>query len=187
MKLEHEKNDTVEKDKFNLKKEIFSWVETLIISLIIVSLIITFVGRMMNVDGSSMEPTLHDKDRIITTSIHGAYQYNDVVVIRRKGDTSLVKRIIALEGDKVDINFETGCVYVNDKLLTEPFINEITMNPIDFKGPVVVPEGHVFVMGDNRNHSDDSRNSKIGMIDERNIFGKVIFRMFPLNKMGKIE
>ncbi|MFZ2537743.1 MAG: signal peptidase I [Oscillospiraceae bacterium] len=187
MKLEYDKNDNVEKQEFNLKKEIFSWIETLVISLIAVALIITFVGRMMRVDGSSMEKTLHHGDRIITTSIHGDYKYNDVVVVRRKGDTPIVKRVIALSGDKIDINFETGSVYVNDKLLSEPFINEITKNPINFDGPVVVPEGHVFVMGDNRNLSDDSRNAKIGMIDERNIFGKVIFRLFPLSKMGKID
>ncbi len=187
MKLEHGNKDNVEKEEFNLKKEIFSWIETLVISLIAVALIITFVGRMMRVDGSSMEPTLHHGDRIITTSIHGDYEYNDVVVIRRKDDTSLVKRVIALSGDKIDINFDTGSVYVNDKLLTEDFINETTELSLGFKGPMVVPEGHVFVMGDNRNHSDDSRDKKIGMIDERNIFGKVIFRIFPLNKMGKIK
>lgn len=187
MKLEHSNKEAVPKEKFNLKKEIFSWIETLVVSLIIVSLVITFVGRMMKVDGSSMEPTLHNDDRIITTSIHGDYQYNDVVVIRRKGDTSIVKRVIALAGDKIDIDFTTGSVYLNDKLLDEPFINEPTTLPEDFSGPVTVPEGHVFVMGDNRNHSDDSRSAGIGMIDERNIFGKVIFRVFPLSNIGKIE
>ena len=187
MKLAKEKIATEVAEKFDLKKEIFTWVETLIISLIVVTIIITFVGRIVTVNGISMEPTLHGGDRIITTSIHGDYQYNDIVTIRRKDDTALVKRVIALEGDTVDIDFETGSVYVNGMLLDEPFINEPTFNPIHFREPVVVPEGHVFVMGDNRNHSDDSRSSKIGMIDERNIFGKVIFSIYPFDNIGKIE
>ncbi|MFZ2537742.1 MAG: signal peptidase I [Oscillospiraceae bacterium] len=175
------------KDKFDIKKEIFSWVEIIVFTIIFMSILMTVVFRMSPVDGESMEPTLQDCDRIVTTNIHGAYHYNDVVVIRRKDDTTLVKRIIALSGDKIDINFETGSVYVNDKLLSEPFINEITKNRENFVGPVIVPQGHVFVMGDNRNRSDDSRIAKIGMIDKRNILGKVIFRIFPFNKMRKIE
>lgn len=187
MRYEHAQDEDTNEEKFDLKKEIFSWIQTLVISLIIVSFIITFVGRMNKVDGISMEPTLHNNDRIITTNIHGAFDYNDVVVIRRKNDTSLVKRIIALPGDKIDIDFSSGSVYINDKLLDEPFINEPTNNPINFSGPVVVPEDHYFVMGDNRNHSDDSRDTKIGMIDKKNILGKVVFRVYPFNKIGKIE
>lgn len=185
MKFEHLSKSP--KEKFDLKKEIFSWVEMLVVSLVTVSLLIVFVGRLCPVKGSSMESTLHEGDCIITTAIHGKYRYNDVVAIRRKDDTSIVKRVIGLAGDKIDIDFETGSVYLNDKLLDEPFINEPTAEARDFSGPVTVPEGHVFVMGDNRNHSDDSRVAKIGMIDERNIFGKVIFRVFPLAQMGKIK
>lgn len=184
-----DKSETLEQQdqKFDLKKEVFSWIETLLFSLIIVSLLNTFIIRMTPVDGSSMEPTLQDCDRIITTSIHGKYEHGDIVTIRRKDDTPLVKRIIAIAGDKIDIDFEKGDVYLNDKLLDEPFIAEPTKNAENFSGPITIPEGHVFVMGDNRNYSDDSRNSRIGLIDERNIFGKVIFRIFPFNTFGTIK
>lgn len=175
------------KEEFSLKKEIISWIKTLFFSIAIVLFIILFIGRMMKVDGASMEPTLHHNDRIITTNIHGAYQHGDIVVIKRKNDTSIVKRVIGIGGDKIDIDFETGSVYVNDVVLDEGYINEATVRNVDFQGPATVPDGHVFVMGDNRNHSDDSRNSKIGMIDEKNIFGKVIFRVFPFNKFGTIK
>ncbi len=187
MKLDINSKVLKPKGKFDIKKEIFSWVEVIVFTIIFMSIFMVVVFRMSPVDGSSMEPTLQDCDRIISTNIHGKYDYNDVVVIRRKDDTTLVKRIIALEGDKIDIDFDTGSVYVNDKLLSEPFINEITKKRKDFVGPTIVPDGHVFVMGDNRNHSDDSRLAKIGMIDKRNVLGKVIFRIFPLDKIGKIE
>lgn len=173
--------------KFSLKREIISWAKTLLVSIVIVGLIITFVGRMMKVEGTSMEPTLHNSDRIITTNIHGDFKHGDIVVIKRKNDTSIVKRVIAVEGDTIDIDFETGSVFLNGMILDEPYINEATLRNVDFSGPATVPTDHVFVMGDNRNHSDDSRNSKIGMVDEKNIFGQVIFRVFPFDKFGKIE
>lgn len=177
----------VKAKKPDVKREIFTWIETLLFSLIAVSLINTFVIRMTPVDGESMMPTLQNKDRIITTSIHGGYKHGDIITARRKDDTPIVKRIIAMEGDKIDIDFENGNVYLNDKLLDEPFIAEPTKNSENFSGPITIPKGYVFVMGDNRNFSDDSRNSKIGLIDERNIFGKVIFRIYPFGTFGTLK
>lgn len=174
------------KGKFDLKREIFSWIETLLFSLVAVSLFITCMARMTPVDGSSMYPTLHDKDRIISTSIHGGYKRNDIIVAKRKDDTPIVKRIIAIEGDTIDIDFDTGEVFLNGELLIEEFINEPTTTRHNFNGPITIPKGHVFVMGDNRNYSDDSRVSRIGLIDERNIFGKVIFKIFPLSRFGAV-
>lgn len=183
-------NDTTEavepEEKFDLKKEIISWIKTIAVSLIVVFLVITFVGRVVKVDGYSMEPTLNSGDRLIVTNIHGDLKRNDIVAIKRENDTSLVKRIIAVEGDTIDINFDTSEVFVNDVLLHEDFINEPTTNQLDFEGPQTVPQGHVFVMGDNRNHSEDSRHSAVGMIDEKNIFGKVIFRISPFNNIGLV-
>ncbi len=185
------KNEEVEIDeqegKINFKNEIFQWIKSLVISVIIIALIFTFVGRVLSVKGSSMVPTFHEGDRIITTNLHGDLKYGDVVVIKRKNDTPLIKRIIAVGGDTVDINIITGEVKVNNKVLEEPYINEMTHENHGVQYPVTVPEGHYFVMGDNRNYSDDSRNPKIGMIDEKNIFGKVIFRLFPFSKMGTIK
>lgn len=173
--------------KVDVKKEIFQWIQSLIISVIIVALIFTFVGRVNTVRGSSMEPNFHEGDRIITTNLHGKLKYGDVVVIKRKDDTPLIKRIIGVEGDTIEVDPIKGEVKVNGKLLQEDYINEITYTNYGTTYPAVVPEGHYFVMGDNRNHSDDSRNPKIGMIDEKNIFGKVVFRLFPFNKIGAIK
>lgn len=175
------------KKKNNAKKEILQWVQSLIVSVIVVALIVTFVGRPLNVEGISMLPTFSENDKIITTNLHGDLKRGDVVVIKRERDVPLIKRIIAVENDIIDINFETGEVSINGEILDEPYINEPTNTNRGMQFPATVPEGHVFVMGDNRNHSDDSRNSKIGMINTRNIFGKVIFRIFPFDKFGTIK
>lgn len=184
--LEEEKIEE-QSGKFNLKREIIGWLETIVIAVVVVALIITFVGRMMRVEGTSMTPTLLNGERIITTSLFKTLKHNDIVVVRRKGARPLVKRVIGIPGDVVDIDFETHTVSVNGKILDEPFINEPTERSFDVTFPVTVPEDHYFVMGDNRNNSDDSRHSEIGMIDRRNIFGKAVFRVWPLSRWGKID
>lgn len=174
-------------EKYSVKSEILQWIKSLILSVIIIALIFTFVGRILSVKGSSMVPTFHEGDRIITTNLHGDLKYGDIVVIKRKNDTPLIKRIIAVGGDTVDIDFAAGEVKVNGNVLAEPYIYEPTYENHGVEFPTTVPDGHYFVMGDNRNYSDDSRNPKIGMISEKNIFGKVIFRLFPFNKMGTVK
>lgn len=172
--------------KLATKQEILGWVQSLIVSVIIVALIITFVGRIMRVDGESMLPNFYDGDSIVTTNLHGDLKHGDVVVIKRKDNTPLIKRVIATEGQTINIDYEKSEVYIDGVLLDEPYINEPTKLDTGLPMPATVPENCVFVMGDNRNHSDDSRNPTIGMIDERNIFGKVIFRIFPFSRFGKI-
>lgn len=174
---------------FSLRKEVFSWLEAIAAAVIAVGIIVTFIGRPILVDGHSMENTLMDGERIITTPLYVSLKHNDIVVIRQKDDVPLVKRVIALAGETVDINYDTGTVYVDGKALEEPFIKEKMEKPkyktIEF--PITVPEGCLFVLGDNRNNSSDSRYPPIGLIDERNVFGKAIFRMWPLNKIGGID
>lgn len=174
------------KEKLDVKKEVFQWVQSLILCVVLVSLVFTFIGRISPVSGISMEPTFHDGEKIITTNLHGKLKYGDVVAIRRRDELPLIKRVIAVEGDTIDINYDTAEVKVNGKILKEPYINEPTTRDLGMKFPATVPKGHVFVMGDNRDHSDDSRHPKIGMIDERNVFGKVVFRFYPFNKIGII-
>lgn len=176
-----------EKKEVSAKSNIFEWVQSIVVSVIVVTLIVTFIGRPMGVSGDSMLPTFHAKDKIITTNIHGDLKYGDVVVIKRKNDVPLIKRVIAVENEKIDINFETGEVSVNDVVLDEPYINEVTKTNYGTTFPTLVPKGCVFVMGDNRNHSDDSRNPEVGMINTKNVFGKVIFRIFPLDRIGPIK
>ena len=98
----------------------------------------------------------------------------------------MVKRIIALGGDTVDIDFETGAVTLNGAVLEEPYISAPTTTGYDVEFPVTVPEGCVFVMGDNRPRSLDGRSTEVGFIDERDILGKVLLRVFPLSSFGKI-
>ncbi len=180
-------NTEVKKHKIDVKKEIFEWVKSLIISLIAVALIITFVGEVRRVKNISMLPTFVENDRIITTKIHGELKRGDVVVIKQKDDKPLIKRVIAVAGETININFENGDVFINDKLIDEPYINEKTRTNYGTEFPLTIKKGHVFVMGDNRNQSMDSRDTKIGAVDTRNVFGKVIFRIYPFNKIGTIK
>ena len=102
-------------------------------------------------------------------------------------DQPIVKRVIATEEQVVDIDFDKGIVYVDGVALDEPYIAEKTTRPIDFDGKVKVPKGCVFVMGDNRNKSTDSRDNDIGMVDTRYIIGHEILRIMPINKIGLVD
>jgi signal peptidase I len=112
----------------------------------------------------------------------------DIVVIKTDyfGDTPLVKRVIATAGETIDIDFQRGIVYVDDKALEEDYINEPTLTREDFAGPLTVPEGYIFVMGDNRNAATDSRNHVVGLVDTRRVLGKVLMVLIPGdNSKGK--
>lgn len=164
-------------------KELYEWVQALVYSVLTVVLVFTFVVRLIGVDGSSMEPTLKHGDRLLVLNslLYDDYQYGDVVVLRK--DTfmqdPIVKRVIAVENQTVDIDFSTGSVYVDGQLLQENYINELTLTPEGVEFPVTVPEGSIFVLGDNRNHSSDSRHSDLGTIDTRYVIGKAALLLFP--------
>ncbi|MEG2814520.1 MAG: signal peptidase I [Oscillospiraceae bacterium] len=189
-----EDDQTLEKEllnqdlkKLNFKKEAFQWLESIVVSVIIVALILTFVGAPRVVKGNSMNPSFKNNDKVITTNIYKELKYGDVVVIRRKNDDPLIKRVIGVAGDTIDIDFETGCIKLNNSEIKETYINELTKTDLGTKFPTTVPSGCLFVMGDNRNHSDDSRDPAIGMIDKRNVFGKVVFRFYPFDAIGAIK
>ena len=184
---ENIKDDQVKKYKNNL----FEWVEALIVAIFFVIFIFIFIARPVGVSGSSMEPTLSNGDNLIISNFMYAPKKGDIIVLAKdtfeNGEKSIVKRIIATEGQTVDIDFEKGEVYVDGVQLNEPYINEKTYlyEGVDF--PVVVPEDNVFVLGDNRNHSSDSRSIDIGMIPKDCILGRVVFRMLPFSEMGTVE
>ena len=169
----------------------YDWLESLVTAIAACILIFIFLFRIVNVDGTSMVPTLQDFDKIVITRLLGpsSYRYGDIVVLTKEtwGETSIVKRVIATEGQTIDIDFDNGIVYVDGEALDEPYIAELTHRQLDFVGAQVVPEGCVFCMGDNRNGSTDSRRSTIGMIDTRCILGKVIFRLWPFSSVGRIH
>ena len=172
----------------NPHKETYEWVQCVIVALICCVLVFVFFARVIDVVGESMLPTLEQGDKIVITRFAGDYDRGDIVVLRK--DTfrkePIVKRIIAVGGQTIDIDFESGIVYVDGEALDEPYVNELTYEQEDFVGPVTVPEGCVFVMGDNRNSSSDSRRETIGCVDTRYIMGKVIFRFLPFSKIGAI-
>ena len=175
----------------NVHKETYEWIQCVVVALICCVLIFVFVARVIDVQGHSMENTLEDGDKIIITRLAGGYERGDIVVLRKDTfrEEPIVKRIIAVGGQTIDIDFQNGIVYVDGEAIEEPYIKALTQDPEDFlsyEHPLEIPEGCVFVMGDNRNNSTDSRRSTIGVVDTRYIMGKVIFRLLPLNKMGAI-
>ena len=186
--------------KTQFKKDIFDWIEVLVHSILIVVLCFSFLFRIATIDGPSMMNTLHDGERVIISNLFYKPKVGDIVVISRNkensvftinsSNTPIIKRIIATEGQSVDIDFEKGIVYVDGIALDEPYARTPTTRKFDIDFPVTVDEGCVFVLGDNRNDSMDSRDSRIGeygMVDTRYILGHAVYRIFPFNKIGKID
>ena len=163
-----------------LYREFFSWVETIVLSLVAVSLVFTFVVRIIRVDGDSMLPTLQNNNVLLISPFLYEVEQGDIVVLNSHEDEKLyIKRVIATGGQTVDIDFETGSVYVDGELLKEDYINELTFLEEGTEFPLTVPEGSIFVMGDNRNNSNDSRDYRLGTVDTRYVIGKAVFLAFP--------
>ena len=164
-------------------REIFDWVQALVCSVLVVVLLFTFVIRQIGVDGHSMLQTLQHGDRllILNSLISDNYEYGDIVVLRKESfsESPIVKRVIATEGQTVDIDFGRGLVYVDGQVLEEDYINEPTYNAEGTQFPLTQGEGEIFVMGDHRNHSGDSRDDNLGAGDTRHVIGKAVFLAFP--------
>lgn len=173
----------------DIAKELYDWAQALVFSIVFIVVLFTFFVRIIGVDGASMEPTLYNNDKIVVTNMFYTPKQGDIIVLRKKSflDEPLVKRVIATEGQTVDIDFITHEVRVDGVLLDEPYIKAPTSRAGDVVFPVTVPEGFVFVLGDNRNNSADSRLSSLGMIDMRYILGHVIYRVFPFDEIGIIK
>ena len=165
-------------------RDLYEWVQSLVGSVLVVVAIFTFVIRMMGVDGHSMLNTLQHGDRllVVNSMLYHDYKYGDIVILRKNGvfdDDPIVKRVIAVEGQTVDIDFAEGIVYVDGEALEEDYIREPTYVEEGTEFPLTVPEGSIFVMGDNRNGSSDSRDYRLGTVDTRYVIGKAAFLIFP--------
>lgn len=173
--------DTKKKVKqTNEKLNVFEIFEAIIAAFFAITLVFTFIFRVFSVDGPSMKPTLQDGDKVVVSTMGYKAQKGDVVVLSSTEGFKkpIIKRVVAVAGDTVDINFTTGVVTVNG--IEEHYTDELTTQQFDVAFPLTVPEGTVFVLGDNRGVSLDSRSTQVGCVDERLIVGKVLFRFFPL-------
>ncbi len=165
----------------------FDWVQSVVVAIIVLCAVFTFVVRPVRVSGDSMLPTLSDQDWLLVSAFDVTPEYGEIIVATQPNETQsgepVIKRVIAVGGQRVDIDFDQGIVYVDSVALDEPYIKELTYRSFDVSFPLTVPEGFVFVMGDNRNDSLDSRSTRVGMIDERYVLGSVKARIYPFGEL----
>lgn len=162
----------------------YEWMDSLIYAFLTILIVFTFLFRIVGVSGRSMVPTLQDGDWLAVRAINIQIERGDIVVITQPNSLNepLIKRVIAVGGDEVNIDFVEGIVRINGEEINEPYIYEPTNRMSNVAFPVTVPEGCVFVMGDNRNDSLDSRSTTVGFIDTRYILGVAQFRFYPFGE-----
>lgn len=169
----------------------YEWMEAAVFSLVLVTLVFSFFFRIVGVDGDSMMDTLLDHDRLILRSAFYTPDYGDIIVIYRADDPEpLIKRVIAMEGDTIRLDLEKNEVYLNGELLEEPYIDYPLRRGIEWDedgdNEVTVPEGKLFVLGDHRNNSKDSRDEAVMFVDANNVMGEAVFRLFPFDRFGPL-
>lgn len=165
----------------------FYYLQSIVIALIALILLFTFVARIIVVDGQSMENTLHNGDLMIVRSIDYTPKQGDVVVLTQESfmSSAIVKRVIATAGQTLSIDYDAQTVTVDGTVLKEDYIKEY-MLPVGDVTDLTVPDGCIFVMGDNRNNSSDSRFNYVGVIDERSVIGQAVAIIYPFGDMGGI-
>ena len=166
------------KKKISFTEAVYSFLSTLMLAICTVLLVFMLFFRIAVVDGNSMNPTLYHGDKIIISGFLYSPDYGDIIVIGNGNSDaeSIIKRIIALPGDTVDINFDSHIISVNGKPISEDYkLNGAISEQGDVEFPLTVPENSYFVLGDNRNNSLDSRYSSIGCIPSDSIIGKALF------------
>ena len=190
MSAKQKKLKKVSEEKYIAEsRDLYEWIYCLLVALILCVLLFVFCVRTIDVSGTSMVPTLNNGDKMLVSGLFYKPKQGDIVVFKKDQydpNKALVKRVIATEGQVINMDFENGVVYVDGEPLEEDYIADLTRTKLDFIGPQTVPEGCVFCMGDNRNMSTDSRKKEIGMIDSRLILGKVYMVIFPVDSFGSV-
>lgn len=194
-----ESSEQKQKKQGGFLKELFDWVVAIVIAVVIAMVVRNYVLTLVKVQGQSMEPTLHNADRLYVNRLFYEPEKGDVVIFVSETDPDhpYVKRVIATEGDTVYIDFSTGNVFVNGSLIEENYIKEKTMLMGSYiyelmsKGqysperPITIEKDHIFVMGDNRNNSKDSR--ELGPIPIDEVLGGAVFRFWPFDSFGSVH
>lgn len=183
------KNDTAEKVTYTWQQNVALYLRDLVYMLVVVMVLLMLFFRIIVVNGPSMENTLLNGDYMLLVSnlFYKDPRAGDVVVVSKQAYDNgkpIVKRVIATEGQVVDIDFEEGIVYVDGAPLDEPYTKTLTTLKEGNTFPQTVEEGHVFIMGDNRNNSKDGRSPQIGQVDKREVLGRVFYILFPGTGMG---
>lgn len=193
-------DEAIEETPTTLVGTVFELLQMLSVAIIAAVIIFSLVFRLATISGPSMENTLFTGDKVIITNLAYTPKQGDIVVISRNvhnaveeitaSNEPIIKRVIAVGGQTVDIDFIKGVVSVDGKELDEAYIKNLTKRSYDVKFPLYVPDGYIFVLGDNRMESMDSRDSRIGeggLIDERYVLGHAVLRIFPFDSIGWLK
>ena len=167
---------------------VYDWIRCIVFAIAIVVICLTFVFRLVDVEGTSMNDTLETNDKVVVTNLFYTPHNNDIVVISHaeEYEKPIIKRVIAVEGQTIKLDYENEKIIVDGIEISEPYIKGTTFSG-NFGNsiiPEVIPEGKIFVMGDNRQVSLDSRSTKIGLIDVDDVIGKAQLVAFPFNHFG---
>ena len=186
-----EEQADVKKQPKNSKtvSNIYDIVSVVVSAVAVIAIVFTFVTRVLVVSGASMNPTLNNGDTVAISSLKRSFDYGDIVIVAQPNamHKTLIKRVIAVGGQTVDIDTEKGVVYVAGKALDEKYTLEPTYSRGNIEFPATVPEGMLFVMGDNRTVSFDSRSPSIGFVDKSEILGRVVFKTKPFGTIPKYK
>ncbi len=177
--------------KININKNsaitaFYSMVKMFILALIAFVFMFCFLFRVATVDGNSMKNTLYNDDKIIVSELYSKPKTGDIIVANSAETLGkiIVKRVIATEGQTLKIDYENNQVIVDGIIYDEPYISTVTNEPTDYWSiPSVIPKGYVFVMGDNRSFSLDSRDKRLQLVSEKDIVGKAELIVFPFNRI----